>query len=108
MTAVRLRTLSLLILLVMAQTAPMIAFAPDQAAPGQALEEQTPLHEANALHDIQVALVRLPLAAALGSALALRPRRRGTPPRTPAVLQTQIILAIVGAVIMLVVGASLA
>ena len=38
----------------------------------------------------------------------MRPKRRGTPPRTPAVLQTQIILSIVGAVIMLVVGASLA
>jgi uncharacterized membrane protein YhiD involved in acid resistance len=54
------------------------------------------------------AMVRLPLAAVLGAALALRPRRRGTPPRTPAVVQTQIILAVVGAVIMLVVGASLA
>jgi uncharacterized membrane protein YhiD involved in acid resistance len=74
----------------------------------QTIEEQQPLHEPNALHDVQVALIRLPLAAILGAALALRPRRRGTPPRTPAVLQTQIILAIVGAVIMLVVGASLA
>ena len=44
----------------------------------------------------------------LGTALALRPRRRGTPPRAPAVVQTQIVLAIVGAVVMLVVGASLA
>ena len=51
---------------------------------------------------------RLPLAALLGTALALRPRRRGTPVRQPAVVQTQIILAIVGALIMLVVGASLA
>ena len=109
MTALRFRTLSFLTLLVMAHvTAPMIAFAQDRAAQGQTLEDQTPLHEANPLHDIQVALVRLPLAAALGSALALRPRRRGTPARTPPVLQTQIILSIVGAVIMLVVGASLA
>lgn len=52
--------------------------------------------------------VRLPVAALLGTALALRPRRRGTPPRQPAVVQTQIILAVVGALIMLVVGASLA
>jgi uncharacterized membrane protein YhiD involved in acid resistance len=59
-------------------------------------------------HDLRVAVVRLPLAAALGTALALRPKRRGTPPRTPAVAQTQIILSVVGAVIMLVVGASLA
>ena len=109
MTALRFRTLSFLAVLVIAQvTAPMMASARYQVAPGQTLDEQTPLHETNALHDIQVALVRLPLAAALGSALALRPRRRGTPARTPAVLQTQIILSIVGAVIMLVVGASLA
>jgi uncharacterized membrane protein YhiD involved in acid resistance len=109
MTALRFRTLSFLTLLVIAQvTAPMIAFAQNRAAQAQTLEDQTPLHEVNPLHDIQVALVRLPLAAALGSALALRPRRRGTPARTPAVLQTQIILSIVGAVIMLVVGASLA
>jgi len=60
------------------------------------------------LQEIRNALIRLPLAAVLGAALALRPRRRGTPPRTPAVIQTQIMLAVVGAVIMLVVGASLA
>jgi uncharacterized membrane protein YhiD involved in acid resistance len=48
------------------------------------------------------------VAAALGAVLAFRPRRRGTPPRNPAVIQTQIILALVGAVVMLVVGASLA
>jgi uncharacterized membrane protein YhiD involved in acid resistance len=79
-----------------------------QGGGGQTLDEQTPLHETNPWHDVQVAAIRLPLAAILGAALALRPRRRGTPPRTPAVLQTQIVLAIVGAVIMLVVGASLA
>src|SRR5207245_8289456 len=44
----------------------------------------------------------------LGAMLAFRPKRRGTPPRQIAVVQTQIILAIVGAVVMLVVGASLA
>jgi len=109
MTALRFRTFTFLALLLIAQvTAPIIASGRDQNEKGQTLEEQTPLHEANPIHDIQVALVRLPLAAALGSALALRPRRRGTPPRTPAVLQTQIILSVVGAVIMLVVGASLA
>jgi hypothetical protein len=46
--------------------------------------------------------------AAIRHALALRPKRRGTPKRQPAVIQTQIILAVIGAVIMLVVGASLA
>ena len=40
--------------------------------------------------------------------LAVRPKRKGTPPRQPAVIQTQIILAIVGAVVMLVVGSNLA
>jgi uncharacterized membrane protein YhiD involved in acid resistance len=54
------------------------------------------------------AAVSLPIAAALGAVLAFRPQRRGTPPRNPAVIQTQIILALVGALVMLVVGASLA
>jgi uncharacterized membrane protein YhiD involved in acid resistance len=54
------------------------------------------------------ALLSLPVAAALGAVLAFRPQRRGTPPRSPAVIQTQIILAVVGALVMLVVGASLA
>ena len=53
-------------------------------------------------------LLRLPVAAVLSSILAFRPRRRGTPKRQTAVIQTQIILAIVGAIVMLVVGASLA
>src|SRR5687767_10231286 len=54
------------------------------------------------------ALVALPLAAAMGALLAFRPRRRGTPERSAPVIQTQIILAVVGAVVMLIVGASLA
>jgi hypothetical protein len=54
------------------------------------------------------ALVSLPLATALGAMLAFRPRRRGTPPRSSPVIQTQIILAVVGAVVMIIVGASLA
>jgi hypothetical protein len=60
------------------------------------------------LEELGNAALSLPLAAALGTALALRPRRRGTPPRRPEVVQTQIVLSIVGAVVMLVVGASLA
>ena len=67
-----------------------------------------PFQEIADISTIGDALVRLPLAAALGTALALRPKLKGTPPRMPAVVQTQIILAIVGAIIMLVVGASLA
>ena len=54
------------------------------------------------------AFVALPLATALGAALALRPRRRGTPNRSSQVVQTQIILAIIGALVMIVVGTSLA
>jgi uncharacterized membrane protein YhiD involved in acid resistance len=60
------------------------------------------------IQEVRRSLVRLPLAAGLGALLALRPRRRGTPPRTVAVVQTQIVLAGVGAVIMLIVGTSLA
>src|SRR5581483_7997703 len=58
------------------------------------------------VEQLRHALVRLPIAAGLASLLAMRPRRRGTPPRQAPVIQTQIILAIVGAVVMLVVGSS--
>ena len=54
------------------------------------------------------AAIRLPIAAGLACVLALRPRRKGTPQRQAPVIQTQIILSVVGAVVMLVVGASLA
>jgi hypothetical protein len=60
------------------------------------------------LGSLLYALERLPLATALAAMLAFRPRLRGTPPRQSAVIQTQIILAIVGAVVMLVVGSNLA
>lgn len=60
------------------------------------------------IEQVRHALTRLPIAAGLASLLALRPRRRATPPRQAPVIQTQIILAIVGAVVMLVVGSSLA
>ena len=60
------------------------------------------------MDEIRHAGIRLPLAALLGTALAMRPKRRGTPPRQPVVIQTQIILAIVGSVVMLVVGTNLA
>jgi hypothetical protein len=60
------------------------------------------------LEQLRHAVERLPIAVGLACILALRPRRRGTPPRQAPVIQTQIILAIVGAVVMLVVGSSLA
>lgn len=60
------------------------------------------------LAQLRHAAIRLPIAAALAGVLAFRPRRRGTPMRQAQVIQTQIILAVVGAVVMLVVGSSLA
>jgi hypothetical protein len=54
------------------------------------------------------AALSLPLATLLGVVLAYRPRRPATPARVPTVIQTQILLAVVGALVMLVVGASLA
>ncbi|MBM3820519.1 MAG: DUF4956 domain-containing protein [Acidimicrobiia bacterium] len=57
---------------------------------------------------VAVAVLALPLAALLCGVLAFRPRRRGTPPRSASVIQTQVILGILGAVVMLIVGGSLA
>jgi len=54
------------------------------------------------------AFLALPFAAVLGAVLAFRPRARGTPPRSAPVIQTQIVLAVVGGLVMLIVGASLA
>jgi hypothetical protein len=79
---------------------------PKKAKRGDVLAE-TPDKETQ-IEQVRHALARLPIAAGLASLLAMRPRRRGTPVRKPAVIHTQIILAIVGAVVMLVVGSSLA
>lgn len=89
-------------------------------APSTALQAQTPdpftmqgqgrsaAIPQNTMDEVRHAVIRLPLAAGLAVLLAVRPRRKGTPPRQPAVIQTQIILGIVGAVVMLVVGTNLA
>jgi uncharacterized membrane protein YhiD involved in acid resistance len=58
--------------------------------------------------EVLASVIRFPLAAALGAVLALRPQRRGTPERRQAVIQTQILLAVIGSFVMLIVGASLA
>lgn len=58
--------------------------------------------------DLGHALLCLLVAAALGAVLAFRPRRAGGPPRVAHVTQAQIMMAIVGALVMLIVGASLA
>lgn len=70
-------------------------------------EQATALLQGGAMKEIRDAIVRLPLAAVLGAALALRPRKRGSARQSVLVVQTQIMLAVVGAVIMLVVGNSL-
>jgi uncharacterized membrane protein YhiD involved in acid resistance len=88
-----------LALLAMQQTDPFTAAA------AATKSELLPPHT---LDEIRHALLRLPLAAALGAMLALRPKRRGTPPRQVAVIQTQIILSVMAAVVMLVVGSNLA
>jgi hypothetical protein len=95
-------------LVAQAQTPPPQATASRQAPPAPA----EPFESQELLDDFRTGLghaaVRLPIAALLGTALALRPRRAGSPRRDAAVIETQIVLAIVGALIMLVVGASLA
>ena len=94
----------LLVLLIGVHGAPLAAQAPEDSLAG-ADATALPGDRPEPWRD---ALIAVPLAAVLGAALAFRPVRRGTPPRDPAVIQTQIILAVVGSVIMLVVGASLA
>jgi len=105
------RTVALMALIFWSSSA---LFAQTGTAPAQEANQQRDLEiqSDELLDDLRAGLahaaIRLPLAALLGAALALRPRRAGYPPRDPAVIETQIVLAIVGALIMLVVGASLA
>jgi len=90
------------------QTAPQLPIVEESESSkkGNVLE-RTPAVEEQ-LRDLRHAAARLPIAAGLACVLAFRPRRRATPPRQAPVIQTQIILAVVGAVVMLVVGSSLA
>ena len=69
---------------------------PPQTTTASLGEAETP-DMLSQLHQLRHAVVRLPVAAGLACLLALRPRRRGTPKRQAPVIQTQIILAIVGA-----------
>src|SRR3954471_2394140 len=63
---------------------------------------------ASQLDGLRHALWILPLAALLGAAMGfIRPVRRGLVPRSSHVIQTQVLLAIVGAIIILVVAESL-
>ena len=112
MSARRDRARAALLVAALLLARPFGAAAMQPPADAAALEPAEGKHAVVLPHDtreeIRHALIRLPLAALLGASLALRPKRRGTPPRQPAVIQTQIILAIVGAVVMLVVGTNLA
>jgi hypothetical protein len=89
----------------LAQTAPLDQ-AEKEPKRADVFERTPPFSEQ--LRDLNHALSRLPIAAGLACVLAFRPRRKGTPTRQAPVIQTQIILAVVGAVVMLVVGSSLA
>ena len=102
------RALPPIVLTALLCMAPVASLAA-QGPPADAVfsqEASTGGHDTRA--EMRHAFIRLPLAAVLGAVLALRPKRKGTPPRQTAVVQTQIILAIVGAVVMLVVGTNLA
>ena len=104
----------LLVCVLLAAALPATAAA--QVDPGTQANPAEELFRANQedhdpdhfLHELDDAMSALPLSAILGAALALRPRRKGTPPRQASVIQTQIILSIIGAVVMLIVGQSLA
>jgi hypothetical protein len=99
------------LLIVLTMAAPAVAAASQpEAAPTWSGGDATVQEPgwATQVSQLRHALIRLPIAAAFACVLALRPRRPGTPRRQAPVIQTQIILAIVGAVVMLVVGSSLA
>jgi len=81
--------------------------APPEPAARTETATETP-DRVTQLAELRHAVLRLPVAALLAAALAIRPRRRGTPRRQAPVIQTQIILSVVGAIVMLVVGSSLA
>lgn len=105
MRATRLTLLTFLLVCTLFALKPL--GAQDLPAAGPPDSIHTP-PRAEQLDQLGHAAARLPIAAGLAAALAMRPRRRGTPPRQAAVVQTQVILAVIGAVVMLVVGSSLA
>lgn len=98
------RAVALAVVVLVAAWTVAVAAQPESLGK-KAQAETPPLSDVEALVE---AAIRLPTAALLGTALAFRLRRRGTPRRSPPVIQTQIILAVVGALVMMVVGSSLA
>lgn len=99
------------VLILVGVGAPSVGLWALQGQPDVSPQAQVPFADATSniepQAEIQLALIRLSLAGIFGTALALRPRRRSQGARKVVVIQTQIMLAIVGAVIMLVVGNSL-
>jgi hypothetical protein len=94
-----------LFLALLASLAPTVAWAQDRAAEALAVASDLPDFS---FGDLLHAFLCLVVAAALGTLLAFRPRRAGGPPRVAHVTQSQIMMAIVGSLVMLIVGASLA
>ena len=105
---IRRRATAFLFVLAILLSAPLPGAAMQTAQDLSVSDQGSKAQKVGPLDEVRHAVIRLPLAALLGTALAIRPKRRGTPARQPAVNQTQIILSIVGAVVMLVVGTNLA
>jgi len=82
--------------------------APSRQSPEPGSEQEVQQESRMEQFSLHRAVRALPIAAGLSGLLAFRPRRRGQTPRNPEVVQTQIMLSLVGALVMLVVGASLA
>ncbi len=99
------RSLTALFLAFLASAVPALAWAQDRAAEALAVAGDLPEFS---FGDLLHAFLCLVVAAALGALLAFRPRRAGGPPRVAHVTQSQIMMAIVGSLVMLIVGASLA
>ncbi len=94
-----------------AQPGNPMAQLPSAAGPPRSIAESINDEHRQSLGSWEIdlhAFVALPLATVLGAALAMRPRRKGTPKRSAPVVQTQIILAVIGALVMIIVGTSLA
>jgi hypothetical protein len=102
-----------LVLVALASTLPAFAQGLEPGHPNGAPAPPTPVPPVDFSMRAQLAplregVVSLTVAAILATVLAFRPRRRGTFERSITVAETQIILAVVGAMVMIVVGASLA
>lgn len=80
-----------------AERAAPIPEQPGSVSSGNVQPHQEPPPVATQLDELRRSVTRITLATALASVLALRPRRRGTPRRQPHIVQTQMLIAAVGA-----------